>query len=66
MKNNEHKKDGRGCPREGSGRAPDYRKRSEILAIQLTLGFSESHARRTLREWGDLARVIGNSEFTNT
>jgi hypothetical protein len=54
----------RGGKREGSGRAPDYRKRCEIYAIQLCLAISESHARRTLRDWGgDLKRIMGSHVY---
>jgi hypothetical protein len=61
MVQNQTTKSRRGGKREGSGRAPDYRKRCEIYAIQLVLAISESHARRTLREWdGNLKGIMGS------
>ena len=54
----------RGGKREGAGRAPDYRKRCEICAIQLALGCSDTTARRTLREWnGNFAGIVGSHKY---
>ena len=52
----------RGGKRENSGRQTDYKKRCTIYAIQLGLTISESHARRTLRDYGGSAEhIIGSS-----
>jgi hypothetical protein len=53
----------RGGRRENAGRAPDYRQRCAIYAIMISLGCSESTARRTLREYGgNLKSLIGSTK----
>jgi hypothetical protein len=64
MTKNQTIKPQRGGKREGAGRAPDFRKRCEIHAIQLALAISESHARRTFREWrGNMASIMGSHQY---
>jgi hypothetical protein len=56
----------RGGPRPGSGRTTDFLKRSQLLAIQLSLLCSESTARRHLRDNAGRIKGLVSPEHLDT